>query len=215
VCGLAAFPDGGPPSVLPAVATGECAQVRVVTHLWVAELGIGAARVASWLRDVVAGASTSSRCRVWWRRHNGCGDWTTVVRRRHNGCSDATTFATLWSRSGGCGDVGDVVATGPGGPAAPPRAGATRQCHPLAPVPPRAGATSRRCHPPVPPGSPGSSGSPPRHPSRHARTGRTARTRSTENTRSSSRRWHQAYIRPLTISMSEIVRVVVPPVDDV
>ncbi len=214
MCGLAAFPDGGPPSVLPAVATGECAQVRVVTHLWVAELGIGAARVASWLRDVVAGASTSSRCRVWWRRHNGCGDWTTVVRL-------ATTAVVTPQRLRRCGVAAAGVATSgmlwrqaPAdprrhlAPVLPASATPSRRCH-LAPVPPRAGATSRRCHPPVPPGSP------PRHPSRHARTGRTARTRSTENTRSSSRRWHQTYIRPLTISMSEIVRVVVPPVDDV
>lgn len=151
MCGLAAFPDGGPPSVLPAVATGECAQVRVVTHLWVAELGIGAARVASWLRDVVAGASTSSRCRVWWRRHNGCGDWTTVVRL-------ATTAVVTPQRLRRCGVAAAGVATSgmlwrqaPAdprrhlAPVLPASATPSRRCH-LAPVRPRAGAT-RQCHP--------------------------------------------------------------------
>ena len=45
-------------------------------------------------------------------------------------------------------------------------------------------------------------------------TGSTACTRSTAKTRSSSRRWHQAYISPATNSMSEIVLVVTPPVED-
>ena len=47
-----------------------------------------------------------------------------------------------------------------------------------------------------------------------ALTGSTACTRSTANTRSSSRRWHQAYNSPATSSMSEIVLVVTPPLED-